>query len=80
MFKKCELQLALKIKLLVAKERTLSYLYSNPINQKKTNKLVSCLDGEKHNYHGANYWCQGLLCTHTHTHTHIYILVVINII
>ena len=38
MFKKCEFQLALKIKLLVAKERTLSYLYSNPINQKKTKK------------------------------------------
>ena len=38
MFKKCEFQLALKIKLLVAKERTLSYLYSNPINQKKKQK------------------------------------------
>ena len=37
MFKKCEFQLALQIKLLVAKERTLSYLYSNPINQKKKN-------------------------------------------
>ena len=89
MFKKCEFQLALKIKLLVAKERTLSYLYSNPINQKKKQK--------KQKKKQTN-WCHVLMvkntiimeqiigvkafCVHTHTHTHIYIyiLVVINII
>ena len=78
MFKKCEFQLALKIKLLVAKERTLSYLYSNPINQKKKkNKQKN--------------WCHVLMvkntiimeqiigvkafCVYTHTHIYIYIYI-----
>ena len=77
MFKKCEFQLALKIKLLVAKERTLSYLYSNPINQKKKKK------------NKQTNWCHVLMvkntiimeqiigvkafCVHTHTHIYIYI-------
>ena len=76
MFKKCEFQLALKIKLLVAKERPLSYLYSNPINQKKNKKKQT-------------NWCHVLMvkntiimeqiigvkafCVYTHTHTYIYI-------